>query len=262
MFSERALELSNKLILREAKLCVSHFIIAISTRISGELKVAIEPPRKYRRCLVMEKQRMTLTAVDSRDSDGLVDLRVPHSGRDRRGALIGSRWMNRRYRHHRRTQLCPVRQMVRVRSVRARVKPPSGINLVIPPRQSLRQLLRLLPIGQLYWFLFYPKICEHDAKICRDRSVVIFRPICPVSSKQVYLTFGNTFLDIAVAAFLGPRSFQLLFQFRGRVRRCVGMQRSFGGMGERLVEVVLQQERMRGGSRPEGSAVAQHARSS
>lgn len=200
---------------------------------------------------------MALTAVDSRDSAGLVDLRVPHSGRDRRGwALIRSRWMSRRYRHHRRTQLCPVRQMVRVRSVRARVKPPSGINLVIPPRQPLRQLLHLLPIGQLYWFLFYPKICEHDAKICRDRSVVIFRPICPVSSMQVCLTFGNAFLDIAVAAFLGPRSFQLLFQFRGRVWRGVGMQRSFGGMGERLVEMVFQQKRMRGGRRPEGSAVA------
>lgn len=71
------------------------------------------------------------------------------------------------------------------------------------------------------------------------------------------LTFGNAFLEITVAAFLGPRSFQLLFHFCGRVWRGVRMQRRFGGMGERLVvEVVLQQERMRGGRRPEGSAVA------
>lgn len=56
----------------------------------------------------------------------------------------------------------------------------------------------------------------------------------------LFLTFGNALLDITVAAFLGSRSFQLLFQFRGRMRRGVRMQGSLRGMGERLVEVVLQ----------------------
>jgi len=57
--------------------------------------------------------------------------------------------MSRRNRYHRRTQLRPVRQVIRIRPVRARVKPPSG-SLA---RQSLRQLLRPVPIGQRHWFL-------------------------------------------------------------------------------------------------------------
>lgn len=76
------------------------------------------------------------------------------------------------------------------------------------------------------------------------------------------LTFGNALSVITVVAFLGPRSFKLLFQLRGRVGRGVWMRGRLGGKGIRCVEVVLQQERVRSGLGPEVGAVAQHARSS
>lgn len=96
---------------------------------------------------------MVLTAVDSSDSAGLVDLRIPHCRRG--GLLIGCRRMSRRHRcYYRRTQLCSVWQMIRVRSVRARVESSSGINLGEPLRQLIHSF------GQCYWLLLYSQICD------------------------------------------------------------------------------------------------------